>query len=174
MTGPRCCCTCSDARKCHHVCLSLCWEFPIRTPLQWRRPGVPVGWVFNRNIVITCTVLKLVVVCVTEAKLGALFLRIQEARRLRLIIFVRWDIFNNTIKGQHSHVIEMRYFWLLGQTTQQYIKVYYQPGAENMSDYLSKAHTDYPQLCQALTCADGELSRRALKSSKAKRIARMC
>ena len=34
----------------------------------------------------------------------------------------------------------MAYCWLLDQTTQRYIKVYYQPGAENMGDYPSKAH----------------------------------
>ena len=35
----------------------------------------------------------------------------------------------------------MRYFWLLDQKNNRYIKVYYMPGAENMGDYPSKAHT---------------------------------
>ena len=52
-------------------------------------------------------------------------------------------IVNNTIKRQRSRAMEMRYFWLLDQTTQQYVKVYYQPGAENMGDYPSKAHTGH-------------------------------
>ena len=52
-------------------------------------------------------------------------------------------IVNNMIKRQRSRAMEMRYFWLLDQTTQQYIKVYYQPGAENMGDYPSKAHTGH-------------------------------
>ena len=52
-------------------------------------------------------------------------------------------IANNTIKRQRPRAMEMRYFWLLCQTTQRYIKVYYQPGAENMGDFPSKAHTDH-------------------------------
>jgi hypothetical protein len=39
--------------------------------------------------------------------------------------------------------MEMRYLWLLCQTTQRYIKVYYHHGAENMSDYPGKAHTGH-------------------------------
>ncbi len=35
----------------------------------------------------------------------------------------------------------MRYFWLLDGKTQQYFKFYYQPGQENLGDYLSKHHT---------------------------------
>jgi hypothetical protein len=38
--------------------------------------------------------------------------------------------------------MEIRLSWLLNQTIQQYVKVYYQPGAENMGDYPSKAHTE--------------------------------
>ena len=53
------------------------------------------------------------------------------------------SIVNNTIKDQQSRAIEMCYFWLLSQTTQRYIKVDYQPGAENMGTCPSKAHTDH-------------------------------
>jgi hypothetical protein len=35
----------------------------------------------------------------------------------------------------------MRYFWLLDSKTQQYFKVYYQPGLENLGNYPSKHHT---------------------------------
>ena len=37
--------------------------------------------------------------------------------------------------------MEMRYFWLLGQTPHQYFNVYYQPRDEDMCDYPIKAHT---------------------------------
>ena len=119
--------------------------------------GTPIK--LNGNIAITCAILKLVAASAAEAELGALFLNVQEARILRLILLemghqqpktpVHVDnttcvgIVNNTIKRQRSRAMEMRYFWLLDQTTQRYIKVYYQPGAENMGDYPSKAHTGH-------------------------------
>ena len=48
---------------------------------------------------------------------------------------------NNTIKRQRSRAMEMRYFWLLDQKNNRYFKIWYKPGAENMGDYPSKAHT---------------------------------
>jgi hypothetical protein len=121
------------------------------------KEGTPIK--LNGNIAITCAILKLVAASAAEAELGALFLNVQEARILRLILSemghaqprtpVHVDnttcvgIVNNTIKRQRSRAMEMRYFWLLDQTTQQYVKVYYQPGAENMGDYPSKAHTGH-------------------------------
>ena len=35
----------------------------------------------------------------------------------------------------------MIYFWLLDQKNNRYFKVWYKPGAENMGDYPTKAHT---------------------------------
>ena len=49
-------------------------------------------------------------------------------------------IVNNTIKRQRSRSMEMRYFWLLDQQAQKMFKFSYQPGAENLVDYPSKAH----------------------------------
>ena len=111
----------------------------------------------NGNIHITCAILKLVAASAAEAELGALFLNAQEARILRLTLLefghpqpptpVHVDnttavgIVNNTIKRQRSRAMEMRYFWLLDQRNNRYFKVYYQPGAENMGDYPSKAHS---------------------------------
>ena len=37
--------------------------------------------------------------------------------------------------------MEMRYFWLLDQKNNRYIRVWYKPGAENMGDSPSKAHS---------------------------------
>ena len=36
--------------------------------------------------------------------------------------------------------MEMQYFWLLDQMAQQYFKIYYQPGLENLADYPTKHH----------------------------------
>ena len=110
----------------------------------------------NGNIAITCAILKLVAASAAEAELGALFLNTQEAKVIRLILEelghpqpptpVHIDnstavgIVNNTIKRQRSRSMEMRYFWLLDQQAQKMFNFSYQPGAENLGDYPSKAH----------------------------------
>ena len=111
----------------------------------------------NGNIAITCAILKLVVASAAEAELGALFLNTQEVKVIRLIleelghpqpqIPVHIDnstavgIVNSTIKRQRSRSMEMHYFWLLDQEAQKMFQFLYQPGAENLADYPSKAHT---------------------------------
>ena len=118
------------------------------------REGTPIK--LNGNITITCAILKLVAASAAEAELGALFLNVQEAKVIRLILHelghpqppspVHIDnttavgIVNNTIKRQRSRSMEMRYFYLLDQQTQKYFKFFYQPGQENMADYPSKHH----------------------------------
>jgi hypothetical protein len=100
----------------------------------------------NGAIHITCAILKLFAAFAAEAELGALFLNVQEAKVLRLILVelchplpptpIHIDntttagIVNNTIKRQRSQAMEMRYFWLLDGKTQQYFKFYYQPGPQ--------------------------------------------
>ena len=49
------------------------------------REGTPIK--LNGNIAITCAILKLVAVSEVEAELGALFLDVQEARILRLMLY---------------------------------------------------------------------------------------
>ena len=93
----------------------------------------------------------------SRSGIGALFLNAQEAKIIRLPLLelghpqpptpVHVDnttavgIVNNTIKRQQSRAMEMRYFWLLDQKNNRYFKVWYKPGAENMGDYPTKAHT---------------------------------
>jgi hypothetical protein len=119
------------------------------------RDGTPIK--LNENIAIAFAILKLVSASTVEAELGALFPNVQEERILQLSRHemghpqpqtpVHVDnttcvgIVINTIKRQRSCTMEIRCFWLLGQTTHQYIKVYYQPESENVGDYPSKAHT---------------------------------
>ena len=137
---------------------------------------------------LTCAILKLVAASAAEAELGALFLNVQEAKVIRLILQelghpqppspVHSDnttavgIVNNTIKRQRSRRMEMRYFYLLDQQTQKYFKFYYQPGQENMADYPSKHHTagihqhvqpyylHMPTSPQFLVCAAKPIARR--------------
>jgi hypothetical protein len=119
------------------------------------RDGDPIK--LNGAIHVTCTILKLVAASTAEAELGALFLNLQEAKVIRLVLAelghpqpptpIHIDntttvgIVNNTIKRQQSRSMEMRYFWLLDGETQQYFKFYCQPGLENLGDYPSKHHT---------------------------------
>jgi hypothetical protein len=97
----------------------------------------------NGKIHITCTILKRIAASAAEAEFGALFLNAQEAKVLGLTLnklenlqppttihinnTTTVGIFNNTLKQQHSHAMEMQYFWLLDGKTQKYFK-FYQPG----------------------------------------------
>ena len=111
----------------------------------------------NGNIAVTCAILKLVAASAAEAELGALFLNTQEARIIRLTLMEMGHpqpptpmhidnstcvgIVNGTIKRQRSRAMENRCFWLLDQEAQKYFRFCHHPGAENMGDYPSKAHT---------------------------------
>ena len=105
------------------------------------KEGEPIF--LNGNIMITCSILKLVAASTAEAELGALFLNAQEAKVIRLILHklghpqpptpIHVDnttavgIVNNTIKQQRSRAMEMRYFWLLCQEAQKLLNVTHQP-----------------------------------------------
>ena len=106
---------------------------------------------------ITCKILKLVALTVVEAELGALFFIKKEARTLCLSLqelgyphlqtpthvnnTTATCIMNRTIQRQRSSTMEMQHFWLLDKMSQQYFKLYYQPGQENLADYPTKYHT---------------------------------
>ena len=59
-----------------------------------------------------------------------------HSRRARTVVIV-----NSTIERQQLRSMEMRYFWLLDQEAQKMFQFLYQPSAENLADYPSKAHT---------------------------------
>ena len=117
--------------------------------------GQPIK--LNGNIAVTCAILKLVAASAAEAELGALFLNTQEARIICLTLMemghphpptpIHIDnstcvgIVNGTIKHQRLRAMENICFWLLDQEAQKYFKFFHHPGAENMGDYPSKAHT---------------------------------
>ena len=105
----------------------------------------------------TCAILKLVAASAAAAELGALFLNTQEAKVVHLILeelghpqpqipvhidnSTAMGIVNSAIKRHRSRSIEMCYFWLLNQEAQKMFQFLYQPSAENLADYTSKAHT---------------------------------
>jgi hypothetical protein len=93
----------------------------------------------NGAIYSLCTVLKLVAASAAEAELGALFLNVQEAKIICLILHemghpqpptpVHCDnsmavgISNSTVKRQRSRAMEMRYFWVVDQVTHEQVRV---------------------------------------------------
>jgi hypothetical protein len=49
-------------------------------------------------------------------------------------------ITNNTIKGQRSQSMEMRFFWIEDKVAQEMYALIWHPGQENLADYQSKHH----------------------------------
>ena len=49
-------------------------------------------------------------------------------------------IANNTIKRQQSRAMNMMYYWIVDQVTQQVFKVIWAPGIQNLADYFTKHH----------------------------------
>jgi hypothetical protein len=110
----------------------------------------------NGAIYFLCTVLKHVTASAAKAKLGALFLNVQEAKIIRLILHemghpqpptpIHCDnstavgISNNTVKRQRSRAMEMRYFWVMKQATHKHVKVLWYPRIEKLGDYVTKHH----------------------------------
>jgi hypothetical protein len=111
----------------------------------------------NGAIHITCTILKLIAALAAEAELGALFLNVQEAKVIQLVLeelrhlhphspihinnTTTVGFVNNTIKRQQSQAMEMWDFWLLNGKVQKHFHFYYQPGQENLGHYPSKYHS---------------------------------
>ena len=123
--------------------------------LGWMpRAGEPIR--LNGAFFCLCTILKFVAASAAEAKLGALFLNIREARIFRLTLEelghpqpptpIHADnetavgIINGTIKRQRARMMEMRYFYCCDQVDKGYFQVIWTPGLENLADYLSKHH----------------------------------
>ena len=108
--------------------------------------------------------MKIVAASAAKAELGALFVNAKDARVIHLILSelghpqpptqIHIDnttavgLVNSAIKRQRSQSTEMRYFWLLDQALQKYFKYYYQPGAELLTDYTTKAHHTGPMHTQ--------------------------
>ena len=105
-----------------------------------------------------CAILCFVVASAAEAELGALFLNCKEGMiSIRLMLeemghpqprmHVHCDnamavsIANNTVKRQHSQLMELRYFWVCDKVAQNaYNMIKWHPGQENLADYQSKHH----------------------------------
>ncbi len=111
----------------------------------------------NGTIYITFIILKLAAAAAAEAELGTLFLDIQEAKVIQLVLkelrhpqpstpihidnTTTVDTVNNTIRRQQSWAMEMWYFWLIDGKVQKLFHFQCQPGKENLGDYPSKHHS---------------------------------
>ena len=118
--------------------------------------GEPI--VFNGNIHVVSTVIKLVASSAAEAELATLFLNDQQARIIRLILHKMGHqqpptpthidnitcvgIVNNTQKRSKSRAMQGKYFWLLDGDAQNEFSFHQHPGQENLGDYPSKAHQE--------------------------------
>jgi hypothetical protein len=103
-----------------------------------------------------CTILGFVVASAAEAELGALFLNCKEGIIFQLTLKelghpqprtpVHCDnattvgIANNTVKGQCSQSMKMRYSWIGDKEAQDVYEIKWHPGQENLADYQSKHH----------------------------------
>ena len=124
--------------------------------LGWNQPdNEPMK--LNGYLEATVGILKLVTVSAAESELGGLFTNAQKSKVYCLTLCkMGWHqtgptpiyvdnstvhgIVNNTIKQQQSRAMNMRYFWIANQVTQQVFKVIWAPGIQNLADYFTKHH----------------------------------
>jgi hypothetical protein len=108
----------------------------------------------NRAFSTLCAILQ--VALAAEAKLGKFFLNCKKGMIFYLTLkelghqqpntpihsnnATAVGIANNIVKQQHSHSMEMRYFWVCNKVTQDDYDVKWHPGQENLADYQSKHH----------------------------------
>ena len=108
----------------------------------------------NGTIATVCSILKHVVSSAAEAELAALFHNSRESKIIRKILHdmgypqppipiycdnsTATSIVNNQIKHNRCRVMDMRYFWVVDQSNQKFIKVEWHPGLENLADYFTK------------------------------------
>ena len=92
-----------------------------------------------------------------EAEIGALFMNAQEAIPIRQCLIdlghpqpptpIKTDnstangYVNGTIKQKMSKSWDMRFRWLMNREAQQQFKVSWEPGKNNLADYVTKHHS---------------------------------
>ena len=117
-------------------------------------PAVPPP--LNGAILTDSHVMRNVLASAAEAELGALFDNCKEAIPIRTMLEeighpqpptpVKTDnstatgIIHRTVKQRRSKAIDMRFYWLQDRSDQDQFKFYWQKGADNKADYLTKHH----------------------------------
>ncbi len=137
----------SEAKACSRACghFFMGWMPTDGNPIR-----------LNGAFHVSTTILRFVVASAAEAELGALYHNCQTGIIFCLTLAdmghpqpktpmhcnnaTAVGITNNTIKRQHSQLMEMRFFWVRDKVAQGMYKLNWYPGQENLADYQSKHH----------------------------------
>jgi hypothetical protein len=137
----------SEAKACSRTCghFFMGWQPADGKPIR-----------INGAFHVSDNILPFVVASAAEAELGALYHNFQTS-----IVFCRTleamghkqpktpvhcdnatavGIAKNTVKQQHSGLMEMRFFWISDKVAQDMYVLSWHPGQENLADYQSKHH----------------------------------
>ena len=114
------------------------------------------GKLFNGPILVLAKVIRNVMASATEAEVGGLFINAQEAvpERTTLIDMghphpptpLNMDnstadgILNGTVNQKRSKALVMKLYLLKDRAAQGEFRIYWSPGAKNLSDYYTKFH----------------------------------
>jgi hypothetical protein len=104
-----------------------------------------------------CQIMRNILASAAKAKIGALFLKGQEALPIRVTLAelghpqpptpMQTDnstaagFAKDTIKQKRSKAIDMRFYWIKDRVQQKQFLVYWRPGPENLGDYHTKHHS---------------------------------
>jgi hypothetical protein len=111
----------------------------------------------NNGAILTIAMnIKAVMTSAAKAELGALYLNAQEAIYLQQILTkmghphpqtpIQTDIsmaegvINNNIQPKRTKAMDMRFHWLQDHEAQAQLRIYWQPGKTDISDYFTKHH----------------------------------
>jgi hypothetical protein len=113
--------------------------------------------VHNGPVFVLAKIIKNVMSSAAEAETGALFMNAQDAIPIRQCLIdlghpqpptpIKTDnstaqgYVNGTIKQKMSKSWDMRFRWLKNREAQQQFKVQWEPGKNNLADYVTKHHT---------------------------------
>jgi len=113
--------------------------------------------VHNGPVFVLAKIIKNVMSSAAEAEIGALFMNAQEAIPIRQCLIdlghpqpptpIKTDnstangYVNGTIKQKMSKSWDMRFRWLMNREAQQQFKVSWEPGKNNLADYVTKHHS---------------------------------
>jgi hypothetical protein len=111
----------------------------------------------NGAILIISKVLKHVMSSAAEAEIGAFFINAKEGEVLRRTLeelghpqpptpmetdnTTATGYSNGTIKQKRAKAMDMRFYWIKDRVKQGEFNVYWDPGYQNLADYITKHHS---------------------------------
>eukprot|EP00804_Cyclotella_cryptica_P028793 CCRYP_020143-RC/>CCRYP_020143-RC protein AED:0.42 eAED:0.37 QI:0/-1/0/1/-1/1/1/0/313 len=110
----------------------------------------------NGAILTLAQIIKSVMSSAAEAELGALYINAREAIPIRHLLnelghaqpptpiqidnSTALGVVTNTIQPKRTKAMDMRFHWLCCRTNQKQFRTYWQAGAMNLADYVTKHH----------------------------------